>query len=195
MAASRGYVDLDAKWEGRKAAPEVVQYGGWSFVMARKPIPISEIAENAKELGAIRLDDLMAVMAEDESYAAILAPLYKAYKLDEAKKLPPREDRGANSDDFGSRVGTWFRLLARFAGTSQEQGFFFNDLPARNLLPLYDFQDGRFTKVQGTREFWHYVKLEDLKRFLENIRKRHKIALHPPWKLFEDAIGRDGMCQ
>ena len=109
--------------------------------MSRELIPISEIAENAKERGAIRLIDLVNVMAEDKRYANVLPDLWHAYNLDRAAdRMPKWKYTDVNLEMFDTRVGAWFWLLARFAGTSDEQGFYFKPLPRRKLLPLYEDQ-------------------------------------------------------
>jgi hypothetical protein len=153
--------------------------------MTARQLPISEIAENAKELGAIRLDLLIMVMAEEESYIEALPELWHAYNLDDAaSKMPRNEYPEANLKASTTRAGSWFWLLTRFAGTSEQDNFYFKALPKRKLLPLYDLQNGEFLKLQGKRREDHYVKLEDLKSFFEHIARRHNISLSLPWRLF-----------
>jgi len=154
-------------------------------------LTVSEIAENARELGAIRLDHLIIVLAEDESYIEALPELWDAFNLGEAAvKLPRNEYPEANLKASTTRAGAWFWLLTRFAGTSEQDNFYFKALPKRKLLPMYDLLDGELTKTVGARREDQYVKLEDLKSFLDHVARRHNISLSLPWRLFGRTDGQ-----
>lgn len=144
---------------------------------------LDQIAKNALIDGFIGLDHLIYIMAEDKHYSDILYRLWKGFQCN--LRGPEEVDVDFEAGSAG-RIRLWFDLLYRWCGMGVRGVR--DGLADIKLLPLYkvDAFTGQLRKViyPGREAGVDYVRLEDLKKYLENI----KLLL--PERLFSQ-IGPD----
>jgi hypothetical protein len=158
---------------------------------------LNKISQRAKRDRAIKLQDLIYIMAADESYNDILPELWDIFDLNKAKnnRIPQlkygngRLDKNGNLKSKEDRVGAWWWLWARLAIITEIDEFYFKELPpVINSLPLYCFTRGELINVKdgNKRKEDHFVKLNDLEAFLNDIKREYDLTLPLPSRFFPD---------
>lgn len=123
-----------------------------------------ESIERAHQTGYIELDNLVWVMAIDDSYDEIILQLLKKYQCD--KRLP--EER--------NRHDMWTRLLRRWSRVGFDEVSVMSGnrrlLPAIQLIPHYQYKTGTFIKKEPiffddySGSGVSYIKLDEFKEYL-----------------------------
>jgi len=160
--------------------PEMIPCNTWPVKKsAINKAGLNKIANEARRNGFIALDNLYLIMAEDESYGDVLCQLWNFFQCGR------RSTRVIDGNSEASRIGLWFDLLHRWCGF----GLLSEGLEAVRLLPLFKNTMTGLRKVTyiGHEKGPYFVKLKDLKEYLESIQKEHKISLPLPKMLFSEA--------
>ena len=154
---------------------------------------LNKISQRAKRDSAIKLQDLIYIMAADESYNDVLFKLWDIFDLNEANRIPQvkygdgRLDINGNLKFKEDRAGAWWWVWTRLAIITEINEFYFKDLPpVINSLPLYCFTRGELIKVKdgNKKKENHFVKLDDLEEFLNDIERKFALTVPLPSELF-----------
>jgi hypothetical protein len=125
---------------------------------------IGESIERAHQTGYIELNNLVWVMAFDDSYDEIILQLLKKYQCD--KRLPEELNR---HDMWTHLLRRWSRVgFDKLSVMPRKRG----SLPAIQLIPHYQYKTGTFIKKEPEffddyyRSGLSYIKLEEFKEYL-----------------------------
>jgi len=164
---------------------------------------LNKITSDARRDGAIRLWDLIVIMADEATYNDIVFELWDIFDLNSDEYKSPKEiyrdgrlDKNDNFKFKGDRAGVWWHIWRRLAKTGGGEQFHSRNLPKIvSPITLYYDDGGGLRRVRGgnERKDGHFVKLYDLANYLKNIEKHYGLSIPLPTRLFPDDERKDSI--
>ena len=164
------------------------------------------VAQEAIRMGAIKLYDLIFILAKDYRYFDILPKLWDYSGLGEKANDRFPEWQSSMAESERDRAYIWYWVLCswtiydKYQGQYPAKSYFFGEIKADDhndigpviwkrsipLLTLYEYENGQFKEVNEAEEqsLNQYIRLDKFRDYLKTVGDEYELCIPLPRLLF-----------